>query len=268
MINRLEVSDPAFTPNNVQCLTIHSSHTNRRHDVTLYNVNTQQQNAPIIFLLHGVYGNSWVWMHLGGVDKAYEDIRAELGGVDFILAMPSDGGLFDGSAYLPLSKYGDYERWIMQDVLEGVISTVPSASLYSNLYISGLSMGGYGALRLGFKYATSLKAISAHSAITDINQMPLFVDTPLIEYHCENPHEASLLFWAERNKASLPPLRFDCGTDDELIEGNKNLHHLLSKLDVDHQFEQFSGGHSWQYWHTHVARTFKFFAEIERKAYF
>lgn len=268
MIKRLEVSDSAFTPSNVQCLTIHSSHTNRRHDVTLYNVNTQQQDAPIVLLLHGVYGSSWVWMNLGGVDKAYEKIRAELGGIDFILAMPSDGGFFDGSAYLPLSKYGDYESWIMQDVLEGVISSVPSASQKSNLYISGLSMGGYGALRLGFKHANAVKGISAHSAITKIDQMSLFVDTPLSEYQCDDPNEADLEYWLKLNKANLPPLRFDCGTDDELIDGNKKLHKMLSQMNVDHQFEQFPGGHSWQYWHTHVARSLKFFAEIERKAYF
>lgn len=262
-IKRLEVSDPAFTPNNVQCLTIHSSYLNRRHDVTLYNVNTKQQNAPIILLMHGVYGNSWVWMHLGGLDRVYENIRNELGGTDFILVMPSDGGFFDGSAYLPLAEKGDYENWIMRDVLEAVITTVDGATSDSNLYLSGLSMGGYGALRLGFKYANTIKGISAHSAITDVQQLSLFVDEPLDLYACENAKETELLFWAELHKDDLPPLRFDCGTDDELIEGNVNLHQQLTQMGIDHQFEQFSGGHSWQYWHTHVARTFRFFAEIE-----
>lgn len=263
-IKRLEVSNPAYSPNNVQTVTVHSSNLQRRHDVTFYNVNTRQKDAPIIILMHGVYGNNWVWMNLGGIDKVYENIRSQLSGIDFILAMPSDGGFHDGSAYLPLKNADNYEKWIMQDVLDAVIATVHNATQKSRLYLCGLSMGGYGALRLGCKYANLVKGISAHSAITELTEMSNFVDTPLAYYECENSNEANILHWAKLNKAQLPPIRFDCGENDELFAGNLKFSQTLTNASIEHVFEQFAGGHQWEYWHQHVAASFLFFAEIER----
>ncbi|MGB5997175.1 MAG: alpha/beta fold hydrolase [Marinomonas sp.] len=261
-IKRLEVSNPIYTPDNTQFLTIHSSHLERRHDVSVYNVNAQGQNVPIILLLHGVYGNHWVWMHLGGVHLVYEAIKRSHPRLDFVLVMPSDGGLQDGSAYLP-TKHGDYEQWIMQDVLAAVVETVPCVSESSRIYLTGLSMGGYGALRLGAKYCDQISAISAHSAITKIEQMSNFTKTPLTQYRGDNNEQDNLLFWCQKHAATLPPLRFDCGVEDPLFDANVELHQNLEKLNIAHQFEPFPGEHNWPYWHQQIEKTFRFFHHIE-----
>lgn len=268
-IKRLEVSNPAYTPENTQFLTVHSSYLGRRHDVSIYNVNAQGKNVPIIILMHGVYGNHWVWTNLGGIDKVYEQVKAQQGINDFILVMPSDGGLHDGSAYLPTLNNGNYEQWIIDDVLSAVIETVPSATTQSNLYLSGLSMGGYGALRLGIKYADKVAGISAHSSITQLPEINLFTDVDLTTYQCENSEEANILYWAKHwlttNKAMLPPLRFDCGKDDILFQGNITFANALKALNIEHQFDTFDGEHAWEYWHEHVATTFAFFDQQEKK---
>lgn len=261
-IKRLEVSNPAYTPDNTQFLTIHSSHLGRRHDVSVYNVNAQGQNVPVIFLLHGVYGNHWVWMHLGGVHLVYEALKRTHHLQEFVLVMPSDGGLQDGSAYLP-TKHGNYEQWLMEDVLDAVIQSVPCVSDSSRIYLTGLSMGGYGALRLGAKYSEQISGISAHSSITKIEQMSDFTITPLELYHCDNKEQNKLLFWFQKNAATLPPLRFDCGTEDPLFTANVELHQNLEKLNIAHQFEAFPGEHSWTYWHQQIEKTFLFFHHLE-----
>lgn len=267
-IKRLEVSNPEYTPNNTQFLTIHSSHLERRHDVSIYNVNAKGENVPIIILMHGVYGNHWVWTNLGGIDKVYEQVKAQQGIKDFILVMPSDGGLHDGSAYLPTLNNGNYEQWIMDDVLSAVIETVPNATTQSNLYLSGLSMGGYGALRLGMKYADKVAGISAHSSITKLPEINLFTDINLANYECENSEEANILYWVKHwlktDKTNLPPLRFDCGKNDILFQGNVAFNKALNELAIDHQFDIFDGEHAWQYWHEHVAKTFVFFDQQEK----
>ncbi len=262
-IKRLEVSNPKYTPENTQLLTIHSSYLNRRHDVSIYNVNAQGNDVPIIVLLHGVYGNHWVWMHLGGVHQVYESIKASQGLSEFILVMPSDGGIFDGSGYLPTSAHDNYDGWIVDDVINAVIETVPNASNKSHLYITGLSMGGYGALRLGAKYASRFKGISGHSSITKVEDLTSFVNEPVSMYECENDEESSILHWMELNREQLPPVRFDCGKNDILIESNREFEMSLRENAFSYQYSEFEGEHSWEYWHEHIQQTFEFFDEIE-----
>jgi S-formylglutathione hydrolase FrmB len=61
------------------------------------------------------------------------------------------------------------------------------------------------------------------------------------------------------NKENLPPIRFDCGTEDPLIEHNRELSRELKKAGIPHTYEEFSGGHSWPYWETHLEDMLHFF---------
>jgi S-formylglutathione hydrolase FrmB len=60
----------------------------------------------------------------------------------------------------------------------------------------------------------------------------------------------------------LPPLRFDCGTEDTLIGVNRQLHQQLDEAGIAHTYEEFPGAHSWEYWNEHLADSLKFFAGI------
>ncbi|TYK67242.1 alpha/beta hydrolase [Colwellia echini] len=261
-ILRVEKSNPEYGQKNTTTLTLHSSHISGRQDVSIYHSNKVTPNTPIIFLLHGVYGSNWVWMELGGAHLVYEQLKAE-GLNDFVLVMPSDGGLWDGSAYLPLKNHGDYEQWIVDDVLTAVIDNIYGVSEQSRLYISGLSMGGYGALRLGAKYPEKFSGISAHSSVTSMADLQQFIEIDVADYQCEFEHEADINYWLAKNKASLPPMRLDCGTEDSLYLSNLQLVETMKNLGVAYQFEELKGGHEWSYWHQNLAKTLLFFNEIE-----
>jgi S-formylglutathione hydrolase FrmB len=58
----------------------------------------------------------------------------------------------------------------------------------------------------------------------------------------------------------LPPLRFDCGVDDQLIEENRALHRDLEARGIAHTYEEFPGAHTWAYWERHLEDTLRFFA--------
>ncbi|MFC4699988.1 alpha/beta hydrolase [Glaciecola siphonariae] len=278
-ISRVEVSNPQFAPNKLMLLTISSTnlHTQsgnvqqksaepprvRRQDVCIYNAYSEQKNLPVVLLLHGVYGNHWAWMFSGGAHLVLDKLR-EQGLSEFVLVMPSDGGIWDGSAYLPLRKGGNFERWIVDDVISAVTQHVDSVSESSNVYIAGLSMGGYGALRLGSKYPDLFSGISAHSAVTELADLSQFTQTDLRAYATADDNEPSVLYWMKQHKNSLPPIRFDCGKDDVLFEANKALTSQMNKLGIAHRFEAFEGGHEWDYWHQHLDKSLKFFDEIER----
>lgn len=255
---QIEISDPKFTPENVTLLTINSSHIHGRSDVNVYCETTDSSDLPIVLLLHGVYGSNWAWMAMGGVHKVYQSLRQQ-GLGEFILVMPSDGGLWQGSAYLPLIKQGNYEQWIVDDVLATVKQYIKPASDHSKVFISGLSMGGYGALRLGAKFPNLFSGISAHSSVTDLTDLQTFIDNPVTDYQTEFRHESDLHYWFSLNKALLPPLRFDCGRSDPLFASNNTFSQRLTELGVSHHYEVFDGGHEWPYWHEHVAKTLTFF---------
>ena len=263
-VTRIEKSNPKYARPKTMTLTLQSSHLNRRQDVTIYNAYSANKDLPIVLLLHGVYGNSWVWMDSGGAHLVYETLRAQ-GLEEFVLVMPSDGGLWEGSGYLPLGDNGDYDQWIMQDVLSAVQTSVDCVSEKSKQYISGLSMGGYGALRLGTKYASQFSGISAHSSITQVSDLALFTDTPLSHYQTEDDNEGNIIHWCEKNRDALPPLRLDCGEDDELFESNQHLVQTLNQHDIPHEYHIFAGGHEWEYWHEHLADTLTFFNKIQTK---
>jgi enterochelin esterase-like enzyme len=74
--------------------------------------------------------------------------------------------------------------------------------------------------------------------------------------------DRSVLDTLLRNRAKLPPFRFDCGTEDWLLEPNRALHSGLEEAGIPHVYEEFPGAHEWSYWERHLEDTLRFFGEI------
>jgi S-formylglutathione hydrolase FrmB len=71
--------------------------------------------------------------------------------------------------------------------------------------------------------------------------------------------DRSVLDQILRSRGALPPIRFDCGLEDPLLEGNRHLHEALTKARVPHTYEEFPGGHTWSYWSQHLEDSLRFF---------
>ena len=193
MFRTIQKSNPAFESNHLSFITVKTNNLRGRGDICLFVPPLEGlKDVPLVILLHGVYGSAWEWSQKGGVHiAAWEMIqRKEL--KPMVLAMPSDGLWGDGSGYVPHNGL-DFEKWIVEDVPKAVIESVEAISEKSDLYISGLSMGGFGALRLGIKYADKFKAVSAHSSITELGQMSMFVEESLKEYEQKNIQEETVI---------------------------------------------------------------------------
>ncbi|MFS4417922.1 alpha/beta hydrolase [Maribacter sp. 2307ULW6-5] len=254
-----EISDPAFESDNLRFITVKSNHLRGRGDICVFVPPLENlANIPLVLLLHGVYGSAWSWSQQGGAHRTAWELmqKGEVG--PMVIAMPSDGLWGDGSGYLPHHQK-DFEKWIVDDVPAAVRQHIPIVGRASPLFISGLSMGGFGALRLGIKYPETFKAISAHSSITHLDQMALFVEEELAGYSQADAREHSVV---GKLPATLPKLRFDCGTDDLLLEHNRALHQALTQKKVPHMYEEFEGGHQWAYWQEHLVDTLRFFNRV------
>ena len=261
---KLEISDPRWERDGLRFVTVKTSHLRGRGDIVLFVPPLSgRQKVPIVTLLHGIYGSSWGWAMKGAAHLTAARMIAADEIPPMVLAMPSDGLWGDGTGYLTHTR-ADYEAWIVADVSAAVQRVVPETQ-GGPLFLAGLSMGGYGALRLGAKYGRDqFAAISAHSASTSLDDLFEFVtETPENYEGVGGSH--SVLDQVLSNRNNLPPLRFDCGTEDVLLEKNRSLHQSLHALRIAHTYEEFPGGHTWDYWREHLADSLRFFAATTGK---
>jgi len=251
--------------NPFQVLTVKSPSLRNRADITVFNPAgnaSDGQSLPLVILLHGVYGSHWAWSLKGKVHLTLQRLMDEKRIHPMVLAMPSDGLFGDGSAYIP-HKTADYEQWIVQDVITAVKLKNENLDDHSPVFIAGLSMGGYGALRLGAKYPHLFQGFSGLSSITHFEQMSLFLEN-MDELRENASINEGVLEWMLVNKKHLPPFRFDCGAEDILIEQNRTLHRSLKDHDIPHIYEEYEGKHEWDYWVKNMEQTLLFFDGLNK----
>lgn len=155
----------------------------------------------------------------------------------------------------------DYEKWIVEDVITVIKEQFPSVNDDSPIFIAGLSMGGFGAMRLAAKYPRLFTAFSGLSSITRFEQLEKFV-ADFENLKSDAISQDGVLDWILKNQDILPPFRFDCGRDDILIEENRELHKALKKKGIEHEYFEYEGGHSWDYWEKHIEKTLLFFNQF------
>ncbi len=293
MFRTFEISDERFEFDGLRFVTVKSPALGHRADLTLF-VPPQAQgwrDVPVVILLHGIYGSHWGWALKGGAHRTAARMIAAGELPPMVLAMPSDGLWGDGSGYVRHVREGeamrlslavlndevepigvsatssaseqasDFERWIVEEVPAAVNRAVPFTSSDSPLFIAGLSMGGFGALRLGAKYPGRFRAVSGHSSATRVEQLQESVEEGVSSYSPVE-EDRSVLAAMRQHRTELPPIRFDCGTDDFLLAANRELHAELNAAGITHIYQEFPGGHDWPYWETHLADTLAFFGSV------
>lgn len=252
------LSDPRFEHEGVRHVTVKSAALRGRGDVTVW---APREVAPVglVILLHGVYGSHWSWVLQGGAHRTAGQLLEAGDMPAFALAMPSDGLRGDGTAYVRHGDGVDFGRWIVDEVPRAARVAVPGLRADAPMFIAGLSMGGFGALRLGAAHHERFAGIAGHSSITHLSQMAQFVEEDVASFGADAAH-ASAADALVAAGATLPPLRLDCGVDDQLIEANRALHRTLDAAGIAHTYEEFAGAHTWAYWEAHLADSLRFFA--------
>ena len=134
----------------------------------------------------------------------------------------------------------------------------------SPLFIAGLSMGGFGALRLAGKYPRRFSAAAGHSSVTIASQLDALMAETRSDW-AKTPEDTGLLQALCNADAPLPPLRFDCGRDDPFIDANRQLHADLQAAGIAHEYAEHEGGHDWTYWAKHLEETLHFFGAACRR---
>ena len=217
---------------------------------------------PVLYLLHGLSDDHTAWTRR-------TRLESYVAGRPLIVVMPDGGRGFHTDSRA--NPRGAYETFVVRDLVPFVDQTFHTRTERNGRAVAGLSMGGYGAVKFALKYPDQFCAGVSHSgALREIGGMfpanaddewtrefgPVFGPDPT-----GGPDDVYAL--AERAHRLVPPgrrpaLRLDCGTDDFLLEPNRQFHAHLDALGFPHEYAEHPGAHEWAYWDRHVRDTLTF----------
>lgn len=215
---------------------------------------------PILYMLHGLGDNHQTLINTGGWNLI-ERLQAEKKIGEFIIVTPNAGNSF----YVN-SKSGRvrYEDFFVREFMPAIEKKYRIKAGRAHRGISGISMGGYGALRFAFKYTAMFNAVSAHSAAL-FEEFPRGAGNALGLDRMMGGAFGSPLdtaYWKRNTpfvfarNSSLRGLNiyFDCGDRDDygFEAGAHALDKLLTQRKIPHTAHIYPGAHDWDYFSDHL----------------
>jgi putative tributyrin esterase len=231
---------------------------------------------PVLYFLHGLGDNEQTLFKTGGW-TLIDDLREQGKIGDFLIVAPEGKRSFyinsaDGSV-----PYSDFFLREFMPYIEGKYRIAREREARA---ITGISMGGYGALRFAFAHPELFSAVSAQSAA-------LMTESPQdlnVAQRSGSPLSGTLaavfgrpinvLHWrandpfvlARKNAAALHKLAiyFNCGQEDNygFDKGAKALHQQLQAEGIKHEFNLYPGDHSPAYFLSHLGEVMEFHARV------
>lgn len=205
---------------------------------------------PVVYLLHGYSGNYSDW-----VKKA--PVLAKLVDTHNLIVVCADGNY--GSWYFdsPVDPSFRYETYVARELVAWVDSHYSTIKNRSGRAITGLSMGGHGALYLAFRHQDIFGAAGSMSGGVDLRPFPNKWDIarrlgPYAQFP-ERWEQNTVINLLHLLTPGALALIVDCGTSDFFFRVNNNLHDKLLERNIDHDYITRPGGHNWDYWNTAVA---------------
>jgi len=227
---------------------------------------------PVLYFLHGLGDNEQTLFNSGGWTLV-DELRNQHKLGDFLIVAPEGRRTFyinsdDGSV-----RYNDF---FLQEFIPHIEGKYRIHSGRAGRAISGISMGGYGALRFAFAHPELFSAVSAQSAAL-ITESPQALDsasqtgTPLAgvlgavfgkPINVAHWNANSPFVLAKRNAPALrkTAIYFNCGQDDNygFEKGAAALHEELQKESVKHEYHAYPGDHGLTYFLSHFAEVMEF----------
>ncbi|MBQ8225766.1 MAG: esterase family protein [Bacteroides sp.] len=203
-----------------------------------------KQNCPVLFLLHGYGGNATNWI------KKKPELKQIVDEKGWIVVCPdgNDSWYWDS----PKDPSFKYETFVAKELVAYTDSHYATIADKKARAITGLSMGGHGALWLATRHKDVFGAVGCMSGGVDIRPFPLNwkMKERLGEYVANKASwDAHTVMTAVEGLVNGDlAITIDCGSSDFFYEVNKSLHNKLLARKIDHDFVVRPGGHTWSYW--------------------
>jgi S-formylglutathione hydrolase FrmB len=207
---------------------------------------SKTEALPVIYLLHG-YGDSYS----GGWIKKENGVEKLADAYDLIIVCP-DGGVSSWYFDSPVDKSYQYETYVSKELVSWIDNNYNTIRDRKGRGITGLSMGGHGALYLAFRHQDVYGVAGSMSGGVDIRPFPKNWDIAkrLGEYseYPENWEKNTIINMLDLLMSGSLSLIIDCGTEDFFYNVNCNLHEQMVYRNISHDFISRPGGHTWEYW--------------------
>ena len=220
---------------------------------------------PVLYLLHGLTGDDTDWETKTRIDEYARQYQ-------LIIVMPDAGNSwYTNSIGRPNNRYEDY---IARDLVREVDDRYRTLRLRTARFIGGLSMGGYGAMKLGLRYPQTFFFAASFSGAfgpvrTGVGANDRWPKAAVDEFNeifgpvgseSRTANDISTVI-AKADPKIAPFPYFDCGTEDALLESNREVGAQLQKAGFRFEYRERPGRHEWTYWDHQVREMLRLLAE-------
>lgn len=230
--------------------------------VTLPAADEPKQTYPVLYLLHGRGDDCSAWVR----NTRIEQLACQHG---LAVVMPCG----EDSFYVDSIQRKRYFSYMTKELPVLMQRWFPIASEPERTFLAGLSMGGYGTLKLGLTEPERYAAIAFFSAATDPQQLFNFYDDPMdSEIINENlgrvfgklpfPDEyvpLKLLKARIEEGRKLPLMIQFEGRQDPLYDMNQQFLQGAKELKQDIHYEEWDGEHDWTFWDAAIEKALNLF---------
>ena len=244
----------------VDTITVFSKSMNKEIAVSVIRPSeiVDDTELPTVYLLHG-YGDNNLRGYLSLTDVAdYADEN------DLFIVIP-DG---DTSWYFdsPIDPTYKYETFITKELIDYIDNNYHTITNRNGRAISGLSMGGHGALYLAMRHQDIFGAAGSMSGGVDFTPFPEKWDIKKrlgsIDKYPDNWQKNTVIAQLDKVKPNALAIIIDCGTEDFFYQVNQNLHNEMTKRSIPHEYTTRPGKHNWDYWRRSLRDHILFFNDF------
>lgn len=208
-----------------------------------------ERRYPVVYLLHGYGGDYTEWQRVG--------VEKEAAGLPVIVVMPEgDKSFYVNHHEDPAGRWEDY---IVQEVVAHVDSRYRTVPERASRAISGLSMGGYGALMVGMRHPDLFAAVASHSGALAVPGKATQGEIAERVAKVFGPEGSGTRKTYDLNSVAKglprekrPAIYLDCGSRDFLLEWNRDFVRELSGARIDYEYRELPGAHDHAYWKANV----------------
>ncbi|WP_126971794.1 alpha/beta hydrolase [Gynurincola endophyticus] len=216
---------------------------------------------PVLYLLHGYSGNHAYWI------KAAPFLATKADELEMIIVCPNgqNSWYFDA----PQNPALRFETFVANELVTYIDKNFATIPDRSGRAITGLSMGGHGALYLATRHQEVYGAAGSMAGGVDFRPFPenWEIKTALgtIKNNPENWRINTVVHQVENLKPGKLDLIIDCGQEDFFFEVNQQLHKKLNELKIPHDYTVRPGEHNGEYWTNAIRYQLVFFADYFSK---
>ena len=213
---------------------------------------------PVVYLLHGYSGDHGQWLEFSPLETLADRH-------DVIIACP-DGGFSSWYFDSPEDPTFRYETHVAAEVVAFTDTNYRTIKSRRGRAITGLSMGGHGAMLLALRHKDVFGAVGSTSGGVDIRPFPDNWDIKeklgTIKEHPDRWEALTVINNISLIKNNDLAIIIDCGVDDFFIEVNRALHKKLLEAEINHDYIERPGEHNREYWHDSIKYQMLFFGEF------